>query len=128
MRAVLLGSYSTAITFASSEFVLLKSIILYLLLCPPPLNLEVTLPWLFLPPDFFIGANLTVYYTHEQLQFWWFLGPDLFLVRGVDPRPRTSWVDRLEKKRLYQTMFRTPEYFWFSPITGEFAGFRLISR
>lgn len=37
-------------------------------------------------------------------------------------------MDRLEKKRLYQTMFRTPEYFWFSPITGEFAGFRLTRR
>jgi Uma2 family endonuclease len=42
--------------------------------------------------DFFIGANLTVYYTHEQLQFRRFLGPDFFLVREVDPRPRASWV------------------------------------
>jgi Uma2 family endonuclease len=101
--------------------------------------------------DFFIGANLTVYYTLEQLQTRKFLGPDFFLVRGVDSRPRTSWavwnedgrypdliiellsdstaeVDRTEKKRLYQTMFRTPEYFWFSPVTEEFAGFRLINR
>jgi Uma2 family endonuclease len=101
--------------------------------------------------DFFIGANLTVYYTLEQLRTRKFLGPDFFLVRGVDSRPRTSWavwnedgrypdliiellsdstaeVDRTEKKRLYQTMFRTPEYFWFSPITQEFAGFRLINR
>jgi flagellar biosynthesis GTPase FlhF len=37
-------------------------------------------------------------------------------------------VDRTEKKRLYQTMFRTPEYFWFSPVTEEFVGFRLINR
>jgi len=101
--------------------------------------------------DFFIGANLTVYYALEQLRLRRFLGPDFFLVREVDPRPRTSWVvwneegrypdliiellsdstadvDRTEKKRLYQTMFRTPEYFWFSPITGEFAGFRLASQ
>ena len=101
--------------------------------------------------DFFIGANLTVYYTLEQLQTRKFLGPDFFLVRGVDPRPRTSWVvwnedgrypdliiellsastaevDRTEKRRLYQTMFRTPEYFWFSPVTEEFAGFRLVNR
>jgi Uma2 family endonuclease len=101
--------------------------------------------------DFFIGANLTVYYTLEQLRTRKFLGPDFFLVRGVDSRPRTSWavwnedgrypdliiellsdstaeVDRTEKKRLYQTMFRTPEYFWFSPVTEEFVGFRLINR
>ena len=100
-------------------------------------------------PDFFVGANLTVYYAHEQLRTRKFRGPDFFLVRDVDPRPRTSWVvweeegrypdliiellsnataevDRTEKKRLYQTMFRTPEYFWFSPITEEFAGFRLV--
>jgi Uma2 family endonuclease len=101
--------------------------------------------------DFFIGANLTVYYTHEQLRTRRFCGPDFFLVRDVDPRTRTSWVvwnedgrypdliiellsdstatvDRTEKKRLYQNIFHTNEYFWFSPITGEFAGFRLTSR
>jgi Uma2 family endonuclease len=101
--------------------------------------------------DFFIGANLTVYYTHEQLRVRRFCGPDFFLVRDVDPRSRASWVvweedgrypdliiellsnstaniDRNEKKRLYQNVFRTPEYFWFSPTTAEFAGFRLTSR
>ncbi len=101
--------------------------------------------------DFFIGANLTVYYNHQQLRQRQFRGPDFFLVREVDPRPRTSWVvweeggrypdliiellsdstaqvDRTEKKRLYQTIFHTPEYFWFSPITGEFAGFRLTGH
>jgi Uma2 family endonuclease len=101
--------------------------------------------------DFFIGANLTVYYTHQQLHQRQFRGPDFFLVREVDPRPRTSWVvwneqgrypdliiellsdstaevDRIEKKRLYQNIFHTHEYFWFSPITGEFAGFRLTSH
>ena len=39
----------------------------------------------------------------------------------------TAEVDRTEKKRLYQTIFHTPEYCWFSPITGELAGFRLNS-
>ncbi len=80
-----------------------------------------------------------------------FLGPDFFLVRDVTHTPRNSWVvweedgrypdliiellsdstasvDRNEKKDLYQTTFRSPEYFWFSPITGEFAGFRLVNR
>ncbi len=99
--------------------------------------------------DFFIGANLTVYYTHEQLRRREFRGPDFFLVLGTTREPRNSWVvweeegrypdlivellsdstahvDRTDKKSLYQNIFRTPEYFWFSPITGEFAGFRLI--
>ncbi len=51
--------------------------------------------------------------------------PDLIIELLSDS---TASVDRTEKKRLYQTMFHTPEYFWFSPITGEFAGFRLTSR
>jgi len=101
--------------------------------------------------DFFIGANLTVYYTHQQLRRREFRGPDFFLVQGVTREPRNSWVvweeegrypdliiellsdstasvDRTDKKSLYQNIFRTPEYFWFSPITGEFAGFRLVDR
>jgi len=101
--------------------------------------------------DFFIGANLTVYYTLEQLRHRQFRGPDFFLVTGVSRAPRKSWVvwaegghypeliiellssstadvDRGEKKTLYQDIFRTPEYFWFSPGDGEFAGFRLDGR
>jgi Uma2 family endonuclease len=98
--------------------------------------------------DFFIGANLTVYYDHEQLRRRAFRGPDFFLVRGTTREPRNSWVvweeggrypdliiellsdstagvDRSEKKELYQNVFRTPEYFWFSPLNLEFMGFRL---
>jgi Uma2 family endonuclease len=99
--------------------------------------------------DFFIGANLTVYYDHQQLRQRALRGPDFFLVRDVVRQPRNSWVvweeggrypeliiellsdstakvDRKEKKVLYQNVFRTPEYFWFSPITLEFAGFHLL--
>lgn len=39
--------------------------------------------------------------------------------------PSTAKVDREDKKSLYQNIFRTPEYFWFSPDNGEFAGFYL---
>jgi Uma2 family endonuclease len=101
--------------------------------------------------DFFIGANLTVYYTHQQLRRREFRGPDFFLVRDVGREPRNSWVvweeggrypdliiellsdstakvDRTDKKTLYQNIFHTPEYFWFSPITLEFAGFRLTGK
>jgi Uma2 family endonuclease len=98
--------------------------------------------------DFFIGANLTIYFSRQQLKNHDFRGPDFFLVRNTDHKPRKSWVvweedgkypdliiellsdstattDRALKKELYQTRFHTPEYFWFSPDTLEFQGFRL---
>jgi len=37
----------------------------------------------------------------------------------------TAANDRGLKKDIYASRFHTPEYFWYSPETGEFAGFRL---
>ncbi|MCI0389765.1 MAG: Uma2 family endonuclease [Acidobacteria bacterium] len=99
--------------------------------------------------DFFIGANLSVYFSTEQLKSRDFRGPDFFIVKGTEQRPRKSWVvweeggkypdliiellsdsteniDREIKLELYQDRFRTPEYFWFSPDTLEFVGWRLV--
>ena len=54
MFAVLFGSYSIAATFPGTPSLsLLKSIILYFLLAPPPLKRAVILPCEFLPPVFF---------------------------------------------------------------------------
>ena len=101
--------------------------------------------------DFFIGANLTIYFSREQLKNRDFRGPDFFLVKNTEKRPRKSWVvweeggqypdiiiellsdstarvDRTLKKELYQTRFRTPEYFWFSPETQEIEGYRLVNQ
>ena len=101
--------------------------------------------------DFFVGANLTVYFSRQQLKNRDFRGPDLFLVQGCDRNPRRSWVvweedgkypdliiellsdstdrtDRNLKKTLYQDRFSTHEYFYFSPHTLEFEGFRLINK
>jgi Uma2 family endonuclease len=98
--------------------------------------------------DYFIGANLTIYYSRQQLKTRDFRGPDFFLVKETQKRNRNSWVvweengkypnliiellsdstarvDRNLKKELYQDNFRTPEYFWFDPKTLEFMGFRL---
>ncbi|MDX2254014.1 MAG: Uma2 family endonuclease [Pseudanabaenaceae cyanobacterium bins.39] len=98
--------------------------------------------------DFFIGANLTIYFSRQQLKNHDFRGPDFFLVKNTDRHPRTSWVvweedgrypdliiellsestansDRTLKRDLYAERFHTPEYFYFSPDTLEFAGFRL---
>ena len=99
--------------------------------------------------DYFIGANLTIYFSRQQLKKRDFRGPDFFLVKDVTNQPRNSWVvweedgrypnliiellsdstskiDRTLKKELYQNRFRTPEYFWFSPRNLSFMGYRLI--
>jgi len=101
--------------------------------------------------DFFIGANLTIYFNHQRLKTQDSRGPDFFLVKETEKRPRTSWVvweekgrypnliiellsdstarvDRVLKKQLYQNRLHTPEYFWFSPDTLEFKGFRLEEK
>lgn len=98
--------------------------------------------------NFFIGANLTIYFSRQQLKNRDFRGPDFFLVKNTEKKPRKSWVvweengqypdliiellsdstanvDRTLKKELYQDRFRTPEYFWFSPETMELEGYRL---
>ncbi|HEY9658666.1 MAG TPA: Uma2 family endonuclease, partial [Allocoleopsis sp.] len=101
--------------------------------------------------DFFIGANLTIYFSRQQLKNRDFRGPDFFLIKNTEKRPRRSWVvweedgkypdliiellssttatiDRTLKRELYQNRFRTPEYFWFSPETLEFAGLKLVNQ
>jgi Uma2 family endonuclease len=98
--------------------------------------------------DFFIGANLTIYFSRQQLKNHDFRGPDFFLVKNTTREPRNSWVvweedgrypdliiellsdstasvDRTLKLDLYAKRFHTPEYFYFSPDTLEFAGFRI---
>jgi Uma2 family endonuclease len=77
-----------------------------------------------------------------------FRGPDVFFVAGVDGRcdrkawvvwreegrypdlivellsPSTAKVDRTVKKALYESTFRTPEYFLYDPETDALEGFR----
>ncbi len=99
--------------------------------------------------DIYCSGNTTVYYDESQRTNRNFKGPDVFVVLGVEPRLRNSWmtwreggrypnvviellsdstakVDRTEKKALYQNIWRLPEYFWFHPRTLEFKGFRLV--
>lgn len=108
-----------------------------------------TLDWLWRGrEDYFLGANLTVYFSREQLKTRDYRGPDFFVVQGVTKHPRNSWVvweeggrypdvivellsgsteeiDKTIKFDIYAERFRTPEYFWYSPQTDEFQGFRL---
>lgn len=99
--------------------------------------------------DIYVAGNLTVYYSQNQKKSEFFRGPHVFLVLGTQNRPRRSWtvwhengqypnliiellsdstaeVDRGEKKELYQSVWRVPEYFWFDPVTLEFQGFQLV--
>ena len=78
-------------------------------------------------------------------------GPDAFLVQGAAKRERQTWVaweedDRLpdlvlellspstadddygEKKRIYQEVFKTSEYFLYAPRTESVDGFRLLDN
>ncbi len=96
--------------------------------------------------DFFAAGNLSIYYTLSRPKD--VRGPDFFVVLDTQYKERKSWmvwaeegkypnlileilsestakVDRGIKKRLYQDIFRTPEYFWFDPFSLEFQGFRL---
>jgi Uma2 family endonuclease len=99
--------------------------------------------------DFYASGNLTIYYSPNQRKSEDFRGPDFFVVLGCEKKDRKSWVvwqengqypnviievlsdktasvDRGLKKQIYQEIFRTPDYFWFDPITFEFKGFHLI--
>jgi Uma2 family endonuclease len=97
--------------------------------------------------DVFIGGNMFVYFSPDQVLTEDFRGPDMFVVLDVPKRDRKSWVvwqegkgpdvviellsdstaqrDRTEKKQVYQDRLRVPEYFWYDPYGDEFAGFLL---
>lgn len=100
--------------------------------------------------DFYCAGNLTVYYSPRQRKSEQFRGPDFFVVLATERKSRKSWVvweedgkypnvivellssstaetDRGLKKQIYQDIFRTPDYFWFDPVSLEFQGFELVS-
>lgn len=105
-------------------------------------------PWARARGDVFLNGNMFLYFSGEQLRGKDFRGPDFFVVLGVSPRERKSWVlwheekgpdlivelisdstrqtDKIEKKRIYQDRLRVAEYFWFDPWNpDDFAGFTL---
>lgn len=109
-----------------------------------------SLEWLWQDRDnFFVGANLMIYYSFTQQKSEEFKAPDFFVVLNAKPdRTRKSWIlweeegvypcvivellsemtadsDKGFKKNLYEEIFRATNYFWFDPFTLEFAGFYL---
>ncbi len=99
--------------------------------------------------DYFVGGNMFLYFSNEQVFNRDFRGPDFFVVKGVDGmRTRLAWVtwdeggrlpdviielvsattakiDRVVKKKLYAETFRTAEYFCYDPETDRLEGWRL---
>lgn len=100
--------------------------------------------------DFYAGGNMFVYYSRTQAMNRDFRGPDFFVALEVDgSRERKAWitweeegrypdvivellsdstetVDRGEKKRLYERVFKTPDYFIFDPFDStSLSGWRL---
>lgn len=89
--------------------------------------------------DYFTGGNMFVYYSSKQAKNRDFKGPDFFVVLDVENDPtRQGWVvwdengrypdviiellsdstetqDLGEKKRLYEQVFKTKDYFVFHP-------------
>ena len=98
----------------------------------------------------YIGGNMFVYFSLEQVRNKDFCGPDVFIVLDAEPKIRKSWVvweegkgpdvviellsestqglDKTAKKEVYQNQLRVPEYYWFDPDNpDDFAGFELCN-
>jgi Uma2 family endonuclease len=102
--------------------------------------------------DYFVGGNMFIYYSFDQVRRWSYKGPDFFAVLGVDGNAsRETWVvwqeqgrypdvivellsastateDRTTKKALYEQTFRTPDYFLYDPDRQELQGYHLRDR
>ena len=102
--------------------------------------------------DFFVGGNMCVYYSVDQARNRDFLGPDVFVVQGVDrDKPRQVWAtwrednhgldvviellspttanhDQTDKKDLYEQKLHTRNYFCYDPDSHTIIGWRLDSR
>lgn len=95
---------------------------------------------------YYVGGNMFVHYDPQNKRR--FRGPDFFLVLDVEARERKSWVvwqegmrfpeliiellsdstreeDTGAKKRLYERLFRTPEYYLYDPFSHELAAYHL---
>lgn len=112
------------------------------------LLLDTLQPWLDQREDGYIGGNMFIYFSTQQIRNQDFRGPDFFAVLGVPKQERKSWVvweegkapnvviellsestsdeDKTRKKTIYQNQLRVPEYFWYDPFNPEdWAGFAL---
>jgi Uma2 family endonuclease len=97
--------------------------------------------------DFYVGGNMFVYFSELQTRKNEFRGPDVFVVRDTDgDKERKSWVvweedgklpdvvielvsptteaiDRGEKKRIYERVWKVSTYALYDPFTFELTVF-----
>jgi Uma2 family endonuclease len=103
--------------------------------------------------DFFVGGNMFVYYSANQVKNQDFKGPDFFVVLDVDgTRNRDAWiaweedsrlpdvvielmspstaeVDLTTKKDIYERNLKTQDYFVYDPNNANYLrGWTLINR
>jgi Uma2 family endonuclease len=101
--------------------------------------------------NYFVGGNMFVYYSLQQIKNQDYKGPDFFYVEGVDGNhQRSKWIvweeggrypdiiiellspstqreDLGRKKDVYERVFRTGEYFCFNHDEKKLYGWRLIN-
>ena len=99
--------------------------------------------------DYYVGVNMFVYYSWQQVRNQDFKGPDLYFVHNVDgQKPRRYWAiwdeegrypdvviellsastereDLGNKRRIYEQTFRVKEYFCIAPQVERILGWRL---
>jgi Uma2 family endonuclease len=99
--------------------------------------------------DYFAGGNMFIYYNKQQARNLDYRGPDFFFVWGRPRLPaRKYWaiweedghfpnviveltssstrhIDYCTKKDLYESTFRTGDYFCYDPLTFELFGWTL---
>lgn len=99
--------------------------------------------------DYYAGGNMFIYFSSQQIRNQDYRGPDFFVVNDVDGSiERPSWVvweeggrypdiiiellspstaetDKISKKKLYERVFRTAEYFCYDPANQELIGWHL---
>jgi Uma2 family endonuclease len=96
----------------------------------------------------YVGGNMFVYFSPNQVKNEDFRGPDVFVALGCSNQERKSWVvweegqspalviellsesttkeDKGKKKRIYQDKLGVQEYYWFDPHNpDDFRGFEL---
>jgi Uma2 family endonuclease len=98
--------------------------------------------------DCYVGGDMFVYFSPNQVRNEDFRGPDVFVVQNAPKRERKSWVvwqegkspdvvielmsestavfDKTLKKEVYQDRLQVPEYFLYDPFSEELLGYRLI--
>ena len=99
----------------------------------------------------YVGGNMFVYYSPNQVKNEDFKGPDVFVALGCSNHERKSWIvweegkapdiaiellskttakfDKEKKKPIYQNQLGVQEYYWFDPNNpNDFKGFELQNK